>query len=202
MTSYSLNIAFEKEDANLINSINQKVVLVKQTASSSSNNNVAWVTFDPFENNTVSWTEEYSVYASTSEVQNGAVIQKLSVEEAADGNVYDFVNNVFHLDTSLTIPKSSYGIYNSTNKVLTFGLAQDVTVNNGFFKAAPINAASVLGGQDATFTPLTQVLVFLQNSYQDGVVLTRVFSQTYKAVFGDGNFVVNLLYRNGNFVKV
>lgn len=202
MSTYTLNIAFAKEDAQKINQIGEKVVLVKQNTPANAQNQVAWVTFDPFENNVVTWTESYYVYASTSEVQHGSKISKVSYEDAGDSCVYDFTNNVFNLDPTKKLPAGTIGAINQTNNDLTFGLAQNVSVNNSFYSASPINATTVLVGQNANFTPLEQVSVCLLNNTMDGLVLTTVYSNTYEAMFGNGVDNISILYRDGNFVKV
>jgi hypothetical protein len=202
MLSYTLNIAFEKEDVRKINQIGERVILIKQTNPASSQNQVAWVAFDPFENNVVNWNEIYYVYASTNELQSGARIKKASYEDAGNGSVYNFKNNVFSLDPNLLVDPDTFGIYNATGNDLSFGLAQNVTVNNSFFTAAPINATTVLAGQNVNFTPLTQVSVFLQKNTTDGLVLAKVFSNNYLAMFGNGLNEISVIYRNGNFIKV
>ena len=66
---YKLNIKMNKDDLMLLNSIDKKVVLVKENSESSGNSNgfideVAWVTFQLWGDNKVTWKNEYSVYAS------------------------------------------------------------------------------------------------------------------------------------------
>jgi hypothetical protein len=202
MLSYTLNIAFEKEDVRKINQIGERIILVKQTNPASNQNQVAWVAFDPFENNTVNWHEIYYVYSSTNELKSGATIKKASYEDAGNGSVYNFRNNVFSLDPNLRVDTDTFGIYNATTNDLSFGLAQNVTVNNSFYSAAPINATTVLAGQYANFTPMTQVSVFLQKYTTDGFVLEKLYSNNYLAMFGTGVNEISVIYRNGNFIKI
>lgn len=66
----------------------KRVVLVKENGETNFSqatefvDDVAWVTFQPWEINNVTWKEEYFVYASDVEKQSGAVIEKASYEEA------------------------------------------------------------------------------------------------------------------------
>lgn len=83
---YKLNIKMPKEDLMLLNSIDKKVVLVKENSESSGNSNgfideVAWVTFQLWGDNKVTWENKYSVYVSETQKQSRAVIEKASDEE-------------------------------------------------------------------------------------------------------------------------
>lgn len=195
--NYSLNILFDDETLLDIYDAQQRVTLIKQTYSTTSNNtSVAWVTFSPFEFNTINWQENYSVYASTTQVQNGATIAKASYTNAVDGYVYDFGSGIFAKNPDLSTDVDSYQIINTTTSKLTFGLAQDVVVNSSSIQAAPINAATVLAGQNAIFTPFEKVQILLQSNVLDGLVLTSVSSQIFTATLGDGVNNVAVKYNN------
>jgi len=49
----------------------EKIVIVRHTAEST-DTQVAWVTFEPFMNNTIEWETQFALYASNTEIQNGA----------------------------------------------------------------------------------------------------------------------------------
>lgn len=203
--NYALNIMFDDKDLLDIYDAKQSVTLIKQTFSTTSNNSsVAWVTFNPFEINNVNWEENYTVYASTTQVQNGASILKSSYTDAVDGFVYNFGSGVFLKNPNLSTEADSYEIINTTTGKLTFGLAQDVKVNGSSVQAAPINAATVLAGQNAIFTPLEKVQILLQSNVQDGLVLTSVSSQIFTATLGNGVNSVSVKYNGltGQFVQV
>jgi hypothetical protein len=76
MSKYRLNINLEGVDLDTIYEAKQQVVIVKHTAECKSA--VAWVSFRPFERNTIDWETTFAIYASSGETQNGATISKLS----------------------------------------------------------------------------------------------------------------------------
>jgi hypothetical protein len=43
--------------------------------------NVAWVVCQPWEKNTMTWVEEYGIYASTASLVNGALLTQMSRSE-------------------------------------------------------------------------------------------------------------------------
>jgi bacteriocin-like protein len=59
---------FVGEDLSAICSRAQQVVLIKHTAESKRVS--AWVTFNPFETNTIDWENQFSLYQKTGELQN------------------------------------------------------------------------------------------------------------------------------------
>lgn len=83
MSKYKLNIKMSKEDLELLNSIDKKVVLVKENSESSRNiDEVVWVVPQLWEENKINWESKYSVYVSETQKQSGAIIDKASLEEA------------------------------------------------------------------------------------------------------------------------
>lgn len=175
MSQFQLNIQFTTADVHQINAVNQKVVLVKEVGGASGST-VAWITFSPFENNQISWEEEYGVYASTSSVEAGAEIIKTSaVNPAADAVIYPFETGAFDSPTG-NIGANNYAIENETSQTLTFGLAQSVTANGSIFAANPLNAVQVLTNEQAKFTPIEKVKVFLHGEFNNGVIITNITS--------------------------
>ena len=115
----------------------------------------------PFENNIITWSKEYGVYASFTEILSGASIQKVSaVNPATSGVCYPFETGSFD-DPAGDAGKNMYGIDNQTAMQLTFGMAQSVKANGSKFDASPLNAVPVLGHQKATFKPIEKLQVFL-----------------------------------------
>lgn len=205
MPTYTLNIDFEKGDLDTIYKAGEKVTMIKQTANGTP---VAWVSFFPFENNTVTWEEEYALYSSTTEIQSGAVIQKMSDEAASEQMMYGFQNGNFGVPESSD--KLSKGMYGATNKTpitqavgLTFGLAQSVQVNGTAQPDKPINADWVPSQHIATFTPYEKIQLFLDSEINDGMVVTEVYSSTLVLTFGGEISVLTAKYNatTGSFAK-
>ncbi|KDM90239.1 hypothetical protein [Photobacterium galatheae] len=200
MSSYNLNINIDSNDVRIINQSQQKIVLVK-TVGGSSGSKVAWVTFSPFEHNEVSWTEQYGVYASSTQVQNGAEIYKTSaVNPATSEVVYPFENGTFGSPQSGG-QTNSYGISNQYSQGFTFGLAQSVTANGNVYDASPLNAVPVLSKQNAIFTPVEKLEVYLQANFNNGVVISQVSSSALALDFtNNSNITIRYDATLGKFV--
>ena len=175
MAAYNLTIQLSNEDVHTINAAQQKIVIVKQVGGSSGSP-VAWVTFSPFENNLVSWEQEYGVYASTTQVQAGATIQKTSaVNPATSGVIYPFETGSFG-DPTGNAGTNNYGVENEYSQQFTFGMAQSVTANGSKYDAAALNAVPVLSNEQAIFTPIEIVSVFLHAQFNNGVIISNITS--------------------------
>ncbi|NLR74231.1 hypothetical protein [Leeia aquatica] len=189
MPSYKLNIDFAATDLGTLLSAGENVVITK-TVNGSAGSSVAWVTFSPLEQNTVSWTDSYTLYASTSSVQNGATINMLSQAPGAETMQLPFTNLAsFGAATpGLTLPVDTYGLVNQylRQPAMTFGLAQEANVSGTGLPASPINAALVPMNHQATFQPLEIIQVFMQANIDSGMVLTEVYSNTIDLTFGAG----------------
>lgn len=71
---------------------------------------------------------------------------------------------------------------------LTFGLAQDVTVNGTIHHGSPINVLKVSYNETAVMTPIEKVTVFLAGPQDDGIVLYRHYLNAIEVEFcGDEN---------------
>jgi len=159
----------------------QNVTLVKTSTQSplaGGNLPVAWVSFDPLENNSIVWIENYYLYATTTLCQAGACIkmQSMTAGPAQTGVQYTFANGFF---SALPGAGSVFLMGNGTPAPpsFNFGLAQEATVNNSAV-FSPLNIQPVLYNCDATFTPLETVSIFLSSTENNGVVLSQVASQS------------------------
>jgi len=178
MSQYGLTIQFETADVHNINKECKKLTIVKKVGGQSGNQ-VAWITFNPFENNEVNWTEKYGVYASSTEVKAGATIAKISaVNPASDACLYPFETGAFN-DPETGIDPNDYAVKNmyKDGKQFTFGLAQSVTANGSKFDASPLNAIAGFPSDKLIFTPIEVVSVFLHAHYDNGVIISNVDSE-------------------------
>ncbi|EGG17004.1 hypothetical protein DFA_07985 [Cavenderia fasciculata] len=176
-----------------IASAQEKVCVVKSVNGQVSN--VVWVTFKPFAQNQISWKEEYGLYASSTQIQNGATISRLStLKAAAKGHQYPFNSSGF-FDQADSVSVTSYGLVNNYGEPLTFGLTQSALIN-GVQVDSELNATTVLGNQTAEYTPIVTLSVFVQSQQNNGSVISSITSQsltltytsdTTKAVFYDDN---------------
>jgi hypothetical protein len=73
---FKLNPTIEDTDLRTITASGLKVTIAKPVGDGGPN--AAWLVFDPFMGNTVEWSEEYGLYASTSHIDQGAIITSIS----------------------------------------------------------------------------------------------------------------------------
>jgi hypothetical protein len=199
---FKLNLLIKEPDLRIITTSGLKITIAKPVGDGSPN--VAWLVFDPFMANTVEWSEEYGLYASTSRIDQGAVITRISEKppKVTDGESY-----VFGKSGTVFDPGDDYcedGSFRIKNLMggpaypsLTFGLTQTALINNNRIEAACINAAVVPSKLDVIFKPLTRVFVWLQSSYCSGTVITTIMSTLAEAVFGGGVNENSLVYDSG-----
>ena len=197
MAKYRLNIVFGKgTDLDLIYKAEEKVILVKHTEGSA-DSQVAWVTFSPLMYNTIDWETDYAVYASTSEIQNGAQISMMSDMDASPMVMYNFNDGYFKkAGPCSTIGANTYAINNIYEKkqALTFGLAQGVSINNEAFHNKPINAILVPFGQSAQMTPIEKIDVYLMCNIQTSTVVSKIYSPVLTVTYKDEEFEHSIEY--------
>jgi hypothetical protein len=208
-----LNLSVSEQDLRTFKAAGMRVTIAKPVGSSAPN--VTWLVFDPFMQNTIEWTEEYGLYASTVSMQAGTVITKMSdtlPKDTESGKFYLFGNNqipVFELNEAnppSPIGQGSFGVKNymlgSDYPYLTFGLIQAAVINNKATVPTFVNAAVLPPQTNAIFTPITTVYVWLQNAYRTGTVITDVQSNVAIVVFGGSVTENSLKYDStkGSFV--
>jgi hypothetical protein len=206
---YTLNTSFTQETLRVMRATGANVVVAK-SSDAPTPPNVAWVVFHPFENNQLEWEEEYGIYASNTDLVNGALITKMSQSEfpAQDGKIYEFTPNGFFGPPS---PGGVPGSFTSINAYkdpytgkayLTFGLFQDADINGARAKALPVSAAVVPYAQKVTMTPCTTIYLWLQSQVQSGSVLTTVSSPMTKVRFDGSITELSLAYdaETGKFI--
>ncbi|MGH3680224.1 MAG: hypothetical protein ACRDT2_08230 [Natronosporangium sp.] len=185
MSTYELTIQFDNQGLATINAASQLVTLVKSVGNGRP---VAWVAFHPMESNQVTWTETYSVYSSTTQIQDGAQIQTQSTQPAVGGNTYTFAAGQFGIGQA-NLPAASYGVTdNDPNfevdgvQMITSGLYQGAVVN-GQATQSPLNAVAVPYLETGQFTPVEVVQVFASSYQSNGLVISAVSSQALTVDF-------------------
>ena len=198
MPQFSLQINMDPSWVSQVVQAGQQIVITKQVAGNSGTS-LAWVSFSPYQSNTVSWQDNYAVYTSQTLVQSGATISQLASMAAVPQTAYGFSDNVFSVATPMsTLGASQYEIRNQSGLPLTFGLAQAATLNGAQISSTPIFAATVLSGQWLDMTPFDTVTVFLQSNVSNAMCLGTVTGPSCTVTFGGGaaaqtiNFVPNL----------
>ncbi|MBP3459983.1 MAG: hypothetical protein J6K58_12305 [Lachnospiraceae bacterium] len=196
MSKYKLNINFTEEALKVIYSAHQRVALTK-AVQGNVGKSVIWVATLPFERNMIEWEENYMLYSSREEVQNGASIKKLSDTTAIDNVVYEFDSAIFqNAKPSDCVSANEYAVHNAMDNYesLTFGLAQEVKVNGQTKKGNPINALTLPYNHTAVMAPVEKVRVFLANSVDDGIVMSKQFSNAIEVEFRGGETEKTITY--------
>ncbi len=197
MPSYTLNTAFSQEDLKTIYATGSNVVIAKPTGVGPK---VAWVVYKPLIDNAVDWDEEYAIYASNTDVINGAVIKQMSATAfpAAMEKSYTMQADGYFSGPNDGGSANSYTAlneYNNTPKsYLTMGLCQPATVNGNKTNNNVLSAAGVMYQSTAVMTPYTTVYIWLQSQVVSNTVVTTVTSPMTKVVFGGGVDTANLQY--------
>jgi hypothetical protein len=191
---YQLNIAIDSKGLAQIYAASQWVTLVKSVVANplqSGNLPIAWVSFQPFQQNSITWIENYNLYATTTQLTAGATIVQTSVTGAPvlTGWTYTFAQGQF-----TGAQGGAAGTFNMTNQqqgMYSFGLAQQAVVNN-VPVIAPLNAVPVLNNESASFTPQENVSIFLSMISNNGVVLSQVASNALTVTLTSQSATANI----------
>jgi hypothetical protein len=206
---YSVDITIDENDLDKIYGANQSVTFVKSVnqfvgANVSSYDDyccpVAWLAFQPLESNNVSWIENYYMYASTTVLQSGAAIKMNSQTTSAVqiGWLYTFASGMFTGASSGGEEPDAFNLYNGmTTPQFNFGLAQHASVNN-IQVFAPLNAVPVLYNQDAIFTPMETVSIFLSSCSANGTVIPIIPSNALTFTLTPQNPSANVGFNDNN----
>ncbi|HMJ40706.1 MAG TPA: hypothetical protein VK522_00265 [Pseudolabrys sp.] len=197
---YQLNISIDHIGLTNIYAAGQAITVVKSVVSNpvaSGNLPVAWINFQPLEENTVSWIENYNIYATTTQLNSGATIVQTSVTgtPVQTGWTYSFAQGQFtgaQGGSNLT-----YNMLNNQGGMYNFGLSQQAVVNN-VAVMAPLSAIPVMTNESASFTPEETVSIFLSNSVNNGVVLSQVASNALVVELSSQNASANIGFNDSN----
>lgn len=206
MITYRLDIAFTNDQLETIAATNTRVIVAKPTSGDEPN--VAWQTFNPFQDNSLMWTESYGIYASNTEITHGAQLQQLS-----NTPIGAATNMEYTLDNAGVImgpvdggSANSFTLINQYNNkdFITAGLFQDANVNGVEIIGNATSAAPVLLASTAVMTPFTTVYIWLQSNINGNTVITEVTSPMTRLTFGGGVNEISVNYNtaSGRFLSV
>jgi hypothetical protein len=188
MPSYELQVGFSNNDLSTIYTVGANVIIAKPTSDGTPN--VAWQVFRPMSANTVSWEENYGIYASTSEVQNGAQLSQLSSVKppAAINKLYTLESNSIISGPASGGTSNAFSLHNTydVKQYMTVGLYQDANVNGTDIIGNALSAAGVMLNHIAAMTPYTTVYIWLQSQVKSNCVVTNVTSPMTQITFGGG----------------
>lgn len=208
MPTFTLETAFTEQDLQRFLASGSNVVVAKPTGGGTPN--VAWVVYRPLLANTMTWEEDYGIYASNADIVNGAQLTQMSQTPYPA-----------HADATYSLnpagffgPPSSGGVANSYSAeneydnlpkgYLTMGLYQDASVNGTPVQGNAVSAAPVIYQSTAVMTPFTTVYLWIQSSVVSNTVVTTVTSPMTKVTFGGSVTDVALQYdaSSGIFLPV
>ncbi|MDR2889555.1 MAG: hypothetical protein LBV33_06930 [Lachnospiraceae bacterium] len=206
MSDYRLNIKFNEKDLMPIYQANEKLVVVRHTAEAGELQ-VVWVSFRPFMSNTVDWKNNFTIYSSSTELQEGLMVNKLSEIDAASMTGYGFERGCFRSPVPIReVENNTYAIHNQMagQDALTFGLAQNVVVNGTVFTNHPINAVSVPFGQTAMMTPLETISIYLCGDIDDSTIVGHIDYRSFPIEYKgkDNEHTVTYDSRIGRFYLI
>ncbi|XXT20092.1 hypothetical protein WME94_00815 [Sorangium sp. So ce429] len=166
-----IQIDIDKKGLDAIHAAGQSVALVKGGASPGGAT-VAWLTFQPFQTNQVTWTESYDVYATTTLLAPNAVILVNSKSGSAEtGWTYTLEDGQFTAAAGGVT--GAISVANQAQNGLSFGLLQQALVNN-VAVSGPESAIPVLYNQTTFLTPSTTISIFLTPAGSNGTILYEV----------------------------
>lgn len=198
---YQINLDIDDAGLKAIYDSGQSVTLVKSVVGNplvTGNLPIAWLSFQPLEENQIVWTENYYAYATTTSLQAGAVISMTSQSPGPmqAGWLYTFEDGQF-----ASAPGGAAGTLNVFNDMqsnnFNFGLAQQATINN-VATSAPLNSQPVLYNESASFTPIETLSIFLSSYSNNGVVLTQVASNALVLSLTSQNPTINVGFNDAN----
>jgi hypothetical protein len=170
---YELDITIDDDGLDAIHRAGQAITVVKGVAAAGIMP-VAWLQFRPMESNFVSWAAAYYAYATQTALQPGARIMRTSHSNGiVQAGLLYTLNAAGVFVGTPSAGNLTLGIANGHGDALGFGLAQAATIN-GVPVLAPVNAALLLNGERAAFTPDETVSVYLSPFIDNGVLLSDV----------------------------
>jgi len=207
--TFSLTITLDSTAVSNINGAGQTVTLAQSVTSiaqtgdarrspqpSTIQTPLAWLTFSPLESNTVSWSGQLQLYATTTPLDPGAVVAINSQTSATGGiqlgSVYTFANGAF---TAATGSGDAYVAANRSGSTFGFGLLAAATVN-GSSATGPLDALTMLNDQNGFFYTPTAVFVFLSSASQNGTVLPTMPSGALQLDLSSGSLDAQVCFND------
>lgn len=157
---------------------------------------LAWLVFSPLESNTITWSADYELYATTTPLFMGNVVALNSISVfapgVAPGTVYTFAAGVFKAQTGTG---TSYMVSNQAQGSFSFGLTATATVNSTP-STGPLNALPLLFAEEGFFAPPASVLIFLSSATANGTVLPTIPGAALELSLGGGSLAAEVCFND------
>lgn len=187
MTTYTLTLDIGSAGVQQLDSVEQCVAIVKapsqalaQTRSKAGPNvlpePVIWLAIAPFENITVTWQENYYIYASqTYPFPNGSIqVDSITDAVVSAGQLYQFANGIFSQPGQGD--PGWMEVLNGQGSNMNFGLAQLATIAGIGDVTSPLNIVPVGNNEKVGFQPQEAIQVFAYQQCNNGTVISFVMS--------------------------
>lgn len=200
---YQLTIELTSKQLDAFGETESRIAIAKTEGGSSPS--VVWQSLRPIEELTMTWEENYGIYATETEMKGGAKIVSTARTKgnAVKGEEYALAKNGFFVAQENPGNPGSYyatNLYTSNERPMGFGLTQAAeTSAGGALPVNPISYAPVLPLSKAAMTPHTTLNIWLQSSVLGGSVVTEITGPQTKLEFGGKNTEYSLIYNNGKF---
>jgi hypothetical protein len=202
--TFTLNIAIAAQDVTTIWEAGQSVTLVRPTfkevgmKSVPSQAIVAWLAFQPFQSNQISWSGTGNVYASTCPLQAGNQItpNALCATDAQISFLYTLENGTFS-----ATPHAGPYLYvenQMASPAFNFGIVQKATVNSAD-SASAVNALAILFNEQAYFVPSNTIQIFLSSCRTGGTILQQVAENALTIQLTEENPAANVGFDGSTF---
>lgn len=203
MSQFNLKVAFTQEQLEIMYAAGINVIIGK--LSDGGPPNVAWQVFKPLKENTLSWIEEYGIYASTTNIYNGAIINPLSSTPSGA-----MIGKQYVLENSGIISGPHGGGYPNAFLLLnqlgsmpymTAGLYQNASINGSERTGNVVSAIPLLSYSMAAMTPSTTLYIWLQSNVVSNSI-TKATSLMTELKFGSTVNEISIKYDSatGKFV--
>jgi hypothetical protein len=175
LETYNLNLMIDQTDLKTIIQAGENIMVGKTVSQNSSAPSVAWLSFEPYQDNQITWEEAYAIYASYSE--GNIVSSTMTPYPSQTGSCYLLTKDgAFEGPTNCLVPvqPQQYGAVNQYQSLrsLTFGMMQAATVNGVTGNPIPVSAEIIPANQQAVFSPMTTIWVWLQSSVESAARLS------------------------------
>lgn len=206
MPTYTLRTSFTQQDLQRFYATGTNIVVAKPNGGGAPN--VAWIVFRPLGENSMTWTDEYGIYASNTDLVAGAILNQMSrtAYPAEPAKTYELSPAGTFVGPGSNTQPGSYTAVNAYDNLpkgyLTFGLYQRAEVNGDRYDWNAVSAAPVLYNSTAQITPFTTIYLWTQSSVVGNSVVTTVTSEQTVVTFGGTVTEVSLRYdaTTGKFV--
>ncbi|PZQ81597.1 MAG: hypothetical protein DI548_12785, partial [Flavobacterium johnsoniae] len=150
------------------------------------------------QSNTVSWKEEYGIYASTADIKNSAVLRQLSSTPTGIETGKQYI-----LQSHGAISGPLNGGYPNTfilsnqysgKQYIVAGLYQNAIVNENSAIGNAVSATPVLMQSNAFMNPNTTIQIWLQSQVISNSIVTNITSPVTELKFGGSVADISVIY--------